>query len=207
MMKRIGTLMLSGGLIVLPSLARAEAAYSGGAVAGATVETGSPPTSAPTGVPPAPPAQTPAPPTRASPAVPSGQWVYTSQYGWIWIPYSNAYSYVPHDGYGEPWLYVYYPVYGWIWLSAPWIWGIGPWPWFDVWGPTHFWWYTAGWWRQPWRWRYAPTSGVGYRGPVVSPSPYRWNRAGAVSPAPMRGGFGGRVYGGQVTGHGRGWRR
>src|SRR5262249_53925178 len=62
-----------------------------------------PPSAAPTDVPPAPPQQLPPPPQAqvpqqqyqqpvqaAPPAVAqapaSGQWVYTSQYGWVWIP-------------------------------------------------------------------------------------------------------------------------
>src|ERR1700694_2639861 len=58
----------------------------------------------------------------------SGQWVYTQQYGWVWMPYGDAYSYVPPDGEGEPYEYVYYPSYGWTWGVGPWVWGYGPLP-------------------------------------------------------------------------------
>jgi hypothetical protein len=111
--------------------------------------------------PPAPPAQPPAPPVQqqyaAAQSASDGQWVYTQQYGWIWIPYGDAYSYVPPSGQGEPYEYVYYPSYGWTWVVAPWIWGFGPWPYFGVYGAVYFGWYGHGWWRTPWRWRFRPT--------------------------------------------------
>jgi hypothetical protein len=44
----------------------------------------------------------------AGQAVPAGQWVYTQQYGWVWMPYGDAYSYVPPDGQGQPYEYVVY---------------------------------------------------------------------------------------------------
>lgn len=99
-----------------------------------------------------------APPSQTPP----GQWVYTNQYGWIWMPYSDAYTYSPPDGDGEPYMYVYYPAYGWSWVVAPWVWGWGPWPFFGVAGPWHFGWYGHGWWRSPWRWHYAG-GGYGFR--------------------------------------------
>ncbi|HEX9401946.1 MAG TPA: hypothetical protein VF912_17685 [Anaeromyxobacter sp.] len=161
---------------------------------------------APQQAPPAPPsAIPPAPPRAQAPApqqapVPPGQWVYTAQYGWIWMPYSDAYTYAPPNGYGEPYMYVYYPVYGWTWLAAPWVWGWGPWPAFGLRGPAFFAWYGWGGWRQPWRTHFHP--GVApYR-----PPPYRFApgarlplRSGAVAPprayvprghaaAPARGG-------------------
>jgi hypothetical protein len=125
----------------------------------ATPVTPSPP-SAPAETPPTPPAQPPAPPPQAQAAdaqrASSGQWVYTEQYGWVWMPYGDAYSYVPPDGEGEPYEYVYYPSYGWTWVVAPWIWGFGPWPYFGVYGPAYFGWYAHGWWRSPWRWHFRP---------------------------------------------------
>jgi hypothetical protein len=122
------------------------------------------PPSAPPGpeydAPPAAPAKPPAPPAQEPPddaqAAPSGQWVYTEQYGWVWMPYGAVYSYVPPAGTGEPYAYVYYPSYGWTWVVAPWIWGYGPWPFFGVYGPAHFAWYGYGFWRTPWRWHYRP---------------------------------------------------
>ncbi|MBX3155312.1 MAG: hypothetical protein KF773_04900 [Deltaproteobacteria bacterium] len=66
-----------------------------------------------------------------------GQWVYTEQYGWVWMPYSDAYVYTPEYATGGyPYQYVYYPSYGWTWLVAPWIWGIGITPFF-VFGGFH----------------------------------------------------------------------
>ncbi|HVO18748.1 MAG TPA: hypothetical protein VMU15_05800 [Anaeromyxobacter sp.] len=97
-----------------------------------------------------------------TPPASTGQWIYTQQYGWVWSPYGDAYSYVPPGGEGEPYEYVYYPDYGWMWLAAPWIWGIGPWPWFGVYGAVHFGWYGHGWWRTPERWHYHPGAFHGY---------------------------------------------
>ncbi|HET6438973.1 MAG TPA: hypothetical protein VFG59_12975 [Anaeromyxobacter sp.] len=77
------------------------------------------------------------------------------------MPYGDTYSWVPPDGYGEPYAYVYYPDYGWTWVVAPWVWGIGPWPFFGVLGPVRFGWYVHGWWHTPWRWHYRPYWGVG----------------------------------------------
>ncbi len=104
----------------------------------------------------------------------SGQWVYTQQYGWVWMPYGDGYTYVPPSGEGEPYEYVYYPSYGWTWVVAPWVWGWGPWPYFGVVGPWHFGWYGHGWWRSPWRWHFRPTpfhGGFASRG--FRPAPFR----------------------------------
>jgi len=73
--------------------------------------------------PPAPPQQPPAPPvqtqTQAQPqpqmqqpegAVQpgaGGQWVYTEQYGWIWMPYGNQYTYEGTAYDTTPYSYVY----------------------------------------------------------------------------------------------------
>jgi len=125
---------------------------------------------------------------QAASPVPPGQWVYTQQYGWIWMPYADAYTRAPANGYGEPYAYVYSPAYScWTWLAAPWVWGIGPWPVFGVYGPARFAWYGHGWWRHPARWHYAPSrgyaAGYGFR------PAYRggWN---AARTAPYRGGSG-----------------
>jgi hypothetical protein len=68
----------------------------------------------------------------------NGQWVYTDQYGWIWMPYSDSYIYTPNDTTGGyPYQYVYYPTYGWTWLSAPWVWGFGVQPFFAFGGFHH----------------------------------------------------------------------
>ena len=155
-----------------------------------------------------PPAQAPAPPFADEPRtaqrspVPPGQWVYTQQYGWIWMPYADEYTWVPPDGYGEPYAYVYYPVAGWTWIVAPWVWGVGPWPHFGFRGPVSFAWYRHGWWRSPWRWHFAP--GFAFHG--VRPLPphgglvFRGAPARAVvvpHAAPRAGGRGVVVGGGR----------
>jgi len=113
-----------------------------------------PPTAAPTGAPPPPP---PAPPPPnagqvqevtpdAEPVGPqqsgAGQWVYTGQYGWVWMPYDAADTYVPTGG-SPPEMYVYYPSVGWCWVVAPWVWGLGPRPYF-VFGTAHYIWWGRG---------------------------------------------------------------
>jgi hypothetical protein len=129
---------------------------------------------------PPPPQYDQAPQYQQQPQAPAGQWVDTQQYGRVWMPYADAYTYTPPSGYGEPQAYVYYPSYGWTWVVAPWIWGFGPWPTFGVYGAAHFGWYGHGWWRTPSRWHYAPSyraggyppSHGGY-GPGTRPPPYR----------------------------------
>ena len=91
------------------------------------------------------------------PAPSSGQWVFTEQYGWIWMPYGDAYTYAPEDGKAAPYVYVYYPVVGWTWVVAPWIWGWGALP-HCVLGCWHYRWYGHGW-------------GPAWRG--FRPAPYR----------------------------------
>jgi hypothetical protein len=116
----------------------------------------------------------PVPGEKAPAARPPGQWVYTSQYGWVWMPFADTYTWVPPGGWGEPYQYVYYPTFGWTWVVAPWIWGWGPCPFFGIVGPGHFWWWQRGWWRHPDRWHFVP-----------SPA---WHRPGFVHPPPMRSG-------------------
>ncbi len=122
-----------------------------------------PPGPAPTQTPPAPPAQPPPPPlqeqqphppaavTPSAQNPPAGQWVYTSQYGWVFMPYGNQYvdEGTPDDLY--PYAYVYYPDYGWTWVASPWLWGWGPYPYFGLIGPWHFRWYE-GLHRSGWAW-------------------------------------------------------
>ena len=107
-----------------------------------------PPSPAPTNLPPPPPAEVSVPPSDETGAseqqvAPTGQWVYTNQYGWVWMPYGDAYTYVPPSG-AEPNMYVYYPTVGWSWVVAPWLWGFGPIPFFGMYGPWHFGWYGHG---------------------------------------------------------------
>jgi hypothetical protein len=122
-----------------------------------------------------------------------GQWVYTQQFGWVWMAYGDAYTYAPPGGDGQPYQYVYYPAYAeWTWVVAPWVWGYGPWPYFGVYGPARFGWYGHGWWRTPGRWHYRPAP---YRGPGFAgrgPGPMYRGGAG-VRAAPYRGAFGARA--------------
>jgi hypothetical protein len=168
---------------------------------------GADPTPPPPEAVPAPPAQRPqAPGASQAPPARAGQWVHTDQYGWIWMPYGDAYTYAPPDGYGEPYAYVYAPAYGWTWLVAPWVWGFGPWPYFGVHGPFLFAWYGHGWWRSPWRFHFAG----GFRGGFVGHrgfAPHGWRAAPARGGWAGRGAPGGRgfaVHGGGGGGGGRG---
>lgn len=204
----LGTIALSGALLSFPAPARpGDDGVAQGAMTAAepspqtAPEAMPPPASEPTQPPPAPPWQGPtAPPpeAQAQASVPPGQWVYTAQYGWVWMPYGSAYVYSPPGGYGQPYLYAYYPAYGWTWLVAPWVWGVGPWPHFGVYGPWRFAWYGYGYWRYPWRWHFAPTPHHGFHG--VRPAPY-W---GGVSHGPRLGVRGGAVFRGGAMGRGGG---
>ena len=55
-----------------------------------------------------------------------GKWVFTTDYGWIWAPQDESYTYYPASGY--PYVYAYEPSGGWGWVVAPWVFG-GAWPW------------------------------------------------------------------------------
>jgi hypothetical protein len=139
------------------------------APAGTATPKGSPPMKAP----PPPPVNPPPPPTAKVPED-LGQWVYTSQYGWVWMPYGDEYVYTPPDDQGQPYEYLFYPDYGWIWVVAPWIWGIGPFPYFGV---------GAGEWNYHW-----------YRGPA-------YNARMPGRPL-FHGGYGGHISGGHFGGGG-----
>ncbi len=117
------------------------------------------------------------------------------------MPYGDAYTHAPLDGYGEPYMYVYYPAYGWTWLAAPWVWGWGPRPFFGVHGPWRFAWFGRGWWRNPGRSHFAPArfrSGFGFHG--ARPGPFRGGSFSWRGPA-VRGGFGGHGGGHLGRGH------
>ena len=119
---------------------------------------GTPPTPVPTGAPPPPSQVPPAPLTQplerhgaeCAPAVapappstgpaPRGQWIYTTQYGWLWMPYDEPYTYVPPDA-AVGYMYVYGPTFGWAWVVAPWVFGLGPMPFWGLPGPVGFFWY------------------------------------------------------------------
>jgi hypothetical protein len=87
--------------------------------------------------------QTTGAPVAVAPPRAGGQWVYTDQYGWVWIPYGSQYTYSPTIAGASPYQYVYYPSVGWSWLLAPWVFGWGVNPYFGVYGTTHFAWYGS----------------------------------------------------------------
>ena len=71
----------------------------------------------------------------------AGQWIYTSQYGWVFAPYSDDYANATGP---EPVQYLYLPAIGWGWAVAPWILGWGPQPFFGVHGYAYYPWYSRG---------------------------------------------------------------
>jgi hypothetical protein len=91
---------------------------------------GQEPAPAPSGAiaPSAPSAQPSASPPQAEPApspplvsaYPTGQWVYLSGAGWVWVPAGTT----TVDSDGVPYAYLYTPAYGWTWYLSPW--GLGP---------------------------------------------------------------------------------
>jgi hypothetical protein len=134
-------------------------------------EAAQPPTPAPNRTPPPPPARI-VPPTQAqvqtvpAPAArtaPGGQWVYTQQYGWVWMPYGSQYTYTPTDTGTSPYEYLYYPTYGWTWLAAPWVFGWGASPFFGALGPRHFVWYNHAFYGGAFGPGYRPFYGGAYR--------------------------------------------
>jgi hypothetical protein len=103
-------------------------------------------------------AQPPPPP----PGVPAGQWVFTNQYGWVWMPYAQNYTYVPAGG--DPYMYVYYPTNGWRWVSAPWVYGWGPRPYWGMYGVRRYVWYAHPWFKvSDYRGHHPGTPHAGYR--------------------------------------------
>lgn len=100
----------------------------------------------------APPGVVVAPPVVAAPVTPSGQWVYTRQYGWLYMPYAQNYTYVPPAG--PPSMFVYYPARGWRWVHAPWVLGVGPVPYWGPHGYVSFAWYARPWFARPVRWHH-----------------------------------------------------
>ena len=216
-----------------PGLARAQqvgaqpaAAQPSEQPAAPAVQPSSP---APVETPPSPPAQLPPPPQQPVQAAPAeaaaepapmtqqpepqsaeatnaqGQWVYTQQYGWVWMPYGSQYTYAPTQAGVYPSEYVYYPSYGWTWIAAPWVFGWGVSPYFGAYGPSHFGWYHhwvgVGHGYHPGYGGYGYHPGYrGYGGYGYRPAPpYGGYHAGPVAPHP---GFGapGRVYGAPAVG-------
>jgi len=192
MTKLVRTLsLLSAAALLAPTLSRAqdtwtdEPAPAAGAPQPAQPQPGEMPPAPPAETPPAPQAQ--APEQAAPAAVPPGQWVYTQQYGWIWMPYADSYTSVPGGDSGSPYAYVYYPAYScWTWVAAPWVWGWGPWPFFGVAGAVRFGWWGHGWWRYPSHWHYAAPV-RGFAGPGFVPRGA--GRGGWVAPSRSPAGF------------------
>jgi len=92
-----------------------------------------PPQAAPS---PAPQGEAAPPPSQWVVSAANGQWVFTSDYGWIWVPAGASTRIVG----GVPYSYLYTPASGWTWYVSPW----GP-------GRYHYgvWvrhaWHPAGW--------------------------------------------------------------
>ncbi|HVU52198.1 MAG TPA: hypothetical protein VHL80_15980 [Polyangia bacterium] len=221
-MKSVSALILS--VLTLGSgLARAQDV--GAAPQTANAQALPPPYAAPAQLPSPPPEQLPAPPqeqvqqAEAAPQEvqqdpPTGQWVYTQQYGWVWMAYGDQYTYAPTQEGVYPQAYVYYPSYGWTWLAAPWVFGWGVSPYWGVYGPAHFGWYgrlAAGGWRG-YNGAYgirAGSGGYGYRGGYVARPGYGGFSGGSHVGGSIGGGFhggggfrgGGGFHGGGGHGH------
>ena len=155
-MKKLPLLALA--LALSPGLAFAQSYGAPPPPPDDATEATPPPSAEPGDLPPAPPAvppsrdwdddavgilQTPSPAARAAPSNPSGQWVFTHQYGWVWMPYGG--QYVDEGAYGDstPYEYVFSVGLGWSWVAAPWLWGWGPYPYFGRFGPARFGWYRG----------------------------------------------------------------
>jgi hypothetical protein len=123
-----------------------------------------------------------------------GQWVYTQQYGWVWMPYGSQYTYTPTETGASPYEYVYYPSYGWTWLAAPWVFGFGASPFFGALGPRNFVWYNHAFYGGVFRPGFRPIYGNGYRPVFVGHPGYVGPRPGYVGARPgygvPGGGFG-----------------
>lgn len=115
-------------------------------------ETPAPSTTAPQAMPPTPPGNPGLPPGETAgqapapitPQTTNGQWTYTSQYGWVYLPYNQSYTHVSPDG-SLAYQYAYYPAQGWVWLESPWVLGWGPRPYWGYYGYNHFAWYAHPW--------------------------------------------------------------
>jgi hypothetical protein len=88
----------------------------------------------------------PATPVRIAAPPPEGQWVFTQQHGWVYMPYAQSYTYVP--AVGDPLVYVFYGS-GWRWVRAPWLVGTGPIPYWGPLGYVRFAWYARPWFARP----------------------------------------------------------
>jgi hypothetical protein len=97
--------------------------------------------------------QAPIAPTTSPVPLPSGQWVFTQEYGWLWMPHHQRYAQVIENparrfGYSAvAYEYVYCPVLGWHWVVAPWVLRFGAVPYWGTSGPERFAWYAHPWFR------------------------------------------------------------
>jgi hypothetical protein len=192
------------GILIAAATTVGSAAMAQGPMAQDPQAMGQPPGSMPE--PPPPPQAAPsdyyapAPVAVAAPA-PAGQWVYTNQYGWVWMPYGANYTYVA--GGNVAYSYAFYPHFGWRWLASPWVLGFGPSPYWGRPGPVHFAWYGHPHFRG-----YAPR--VVYNRPVfratVAPHVVYQGHPGHGAPGGNQGwrGGGGRSHGGGGNSHGGG---
>ena len=69
-----------------------------------------------------------------------GQWVYTAQYSWVYMPYGDQYVSDGTATDSNPYEYAYCPGQGWTWLSAPWVIGWGPYPYYGTLGAGNYAW-------------------------------------------------------------------
>jgi hypothetical protein len=115
-----------------------------------------------------PPKDVPAPTLRAAASgPPEGQWVRTTQYGWLWLPYEPSYTSMAG---GSAYVYAYGPALGWGWVAAPWVQGLGPDPLYGPLGAGRFSWRARPWigagggWATRSRWDLGWARGVGHPG-------------------------------------------
>jgi hypothetical protein len=88
-----------------------------------------------------------------------GQWVWTTDYGWVWVP-AEA---MPYEVRGEPYVYLYRPTLGWTWFASPWGWD----------GPIGGWGYARPWYGSYWGPRYHAYDVYAPRAVNVAPPAYR----------------------------------
>ena len=80
--------------------------------------------------------------------MPAGQWVFTHEYQWLWLPYDLQYAQVIEnaaqrfDYSAVAYEYAYHPAFGWHWVVAPWILRFGAVPYWGSLGPGRFAWYA-----------------------------------------------------------------
>jgi hypothetical protein len=151
MSTRVFAALILAAFVRTPAWAAGDATPAAGGMA-------EPPSPAPQEPPPPPQSSYPPPPPHTQPlepaqvtagaptappqaAAPHGQWVYTKQYGWVWMSYDDGYTQVVPDA-ALAYQYVFYPAFGWRWVVAPWVLGFGVAPYWGHLGPTHFHWYA-----------------------------------------------------------------